>query len=164
MKTRWAVLLGAIVLLGLTFRTNAENLSFGLQVPVELQRLSVNNFYDNLEVTGGYHIFEKFEIEASLLVPAAPIFASLSGKFTFLTLWSEKPERHKWLGFYLGAGLIYISVASESLWGGQGLLGLEWPLSELPISFLLDIGVKFFSIFLNMFSGPFINLGVRVNF
>ena len=53
MKIRWAVLLGAIVLLGLTFRTNAENLSFGLQVPVELQTLSVNNFYDNIEITGG---------------------------------------------------------------------------------------------------------------
>ena len=126
MKKRWGVLLGAITFLGLAFGVKAESLSFGLQIPVELQTLSVGNLYNNIEITGAYQIFEKFQIEASLLVPAAPIFASLTGKFTFLTLWAEQPEKHKWLGLYLGAGLIYISVASEIFWGGQGLLGIEW--------------------------------------
>jgi hypothetical protein len=153
----WWIVLAFIVFFALFSETApAQTLSVGLKIPIEFQTLSVEHFYDNFELTSAFHWGELWQIELRLLVPVSPIFAAFNIQLSFLRMES--------LNFYAGAGLIYTSVITESLWGGQGFLGADWRLADWPVSLSIELGSRVFTIFLGTYSGLFLNLGARLNF
>lgn len=172
MKKNWITLLIFFVCCVLSSKTaEAQAFSFGLRLPVELQKPSVENFYNNLEVTSAYNLGNLFQIEASLLIPVIPLFVSANAKFFFLQLGPEvcfilscSSAKDRYLASYIGVGAIHTSVATELLWGVQAFTGLDWHLKDLPIGFSIEIGAKMFNIFLGIYSGPFISFGTRLIF
>ena len=156
MKNIWLVLL-ALMACSLALPTElvgAQPLSVGIKVPLELQKFSIGHFYNNLEVTGAYTFGKFIQIESSFLIPVTPLFVSVSAKFFLLTLSPEicytplcDSTKESTLSSYLGAGFIYTSVATESVWGFQGMLGLDWNLADWPLTLSFEAGGKFSTFF-----------------
>jgi hypothetical protein len=140
----------------------AQAFGLGVKLPVQLQDPSLQELYNNVEVEGTWRIGNLLQLEANLLIPVAPLFVSLNATLTLLELAYDESQRA--LGFFVGAGVIYISVGPQKIVGFQGLAGVEWCLPGWPISLVFESGAKFFDLFIATYSGLFVSLGVRLHF
>ena len=135
-------------------RAEAQTLSGGVKLPLELTNFSASNITDNWEVFGRLSV-GAFALEMGVLFPTAPLVISAHGTWEI----SETPEG---LVVFIGVGGFRIFIGSETFTGFDVKGGVEWGLGDLPLRALVEAGWQSsVEIPLAGAGGFFVNLGVR---
>jgi hypothetical protein len=143
----WLAVLGAA-------RAEAQTLSGGVKLPLELTNFSASSITDNWEVFGRLSV-GAFALEMGVLFPTAPLVVSAHGTWEI----SETPEG---LVVFIGVGGFRIFIGSETFTGFDVKGGVEWGLGDLPLRALVEAGWQSsVEIPLAGAGGFFVNLGVR---